>query len=342
MAIVLSEGFDAYAASADLANNWDFVALGAGISWNSTAGRLGGGAAVLAAGTAALQAQQTDQFAIGSSTPMGLAFWFKCTAAPSSLASFLGTFATGNTQLSVLRLNTDGTLHLASGDLNGRANGSTNVCDGQWHWIEEYNVAQNNGVYKCWVDGIVQWNTGISWSTAGTRTSLALYRVPTGTITIDDIFVVNDTSPSPTATDMPIGQRVISTLYPNADSAVQFTRSAGSDNYALVDDVGADGDTTYVEDGTSGHADEYDFTNMGFSPVTISGVQIVGRMKNSGAGTISTKLRAHSGATTSDGSSISLSSNYRNYRRCLTQNPDGSVAWTQTTVDAAKFGLTVV
>jgi hypothetical protein len=58
------------------------------------------------------------------------------------------------------------------------------------------------------------------------------------------------------------GELVSVLCKPSSDDATQFTPSAGTDNYAMVDDTAQDGDTTYVESGTVGHKDLYGYEDV--------------------------------------------------------------------------------
>lgn len=65
-------------------------------------------------------------------------------------------------------------------------------------------------------------------------------------------------------------------LLPDGDDTAQFTPSEGSDNYAMVDDDGQDGDTTYVESATVGDKDIYTFSDLpsGVSPAALTLVYV--------------------------------------------------------------------
>ena len=83
-----------------------------------------------------------------------------------------------------------------------------------------------------------------------------------------------------------VGALIPKLLVPNGDDSTQLTPSAGSDNYAMVDETEQDGDTTYVESDTSGHKDIYTFSDLasGFEPKVISVVMVAKEADAGGKG----------------------------------------------------------
>ncbi len=202
-------------------------------------------------------------------------------------------------------------------------------------------TAGSTATHKCYVDNVLQWNASTVMN-AATLGGFEFAGLGTGpTVTIDDIFWFDASSPSPTPADMPLGGRMITTLRPSGDDTVQFTRSAGSDNYALVDETVANSDTDYVQDNVSGHQDLYNFTDISFAPVSISAVNLAAVSMNPGGGVQNHKLRCKSSATTSDSASIMTPLSYQGTRFILNQDPATSTAWTQSGLNAAKFGITI-
>lgn len=118
------------------------------------------------------------------------------------------------------------------------------------------------------------WN-GLSGVSIGTRSLLGTtWWYTANSVTnverIDDI-AINDAS-GPYHDSWP-GLTKIVALKPNADtSQKQWSASTGSDNYALVDEVPHDGDSTYVYTSTEGAQDHYAVTD----PPDLTGLEIAG------------------------------------------------------------------
>lgn len=333
MGVLFSESWDSYGATADLSmNGWNVTSPWA---WASGEGRLGGGAIKVVNSSATILSKAGILGDPGGNTEVGTAFWMKCSAIPSANFNCM-TYNTSSAAYII------GMSILASTGYVD-AGGSINVADNQWHWIEYAASGGNSGTAttRIWVDGSKQrdWSQGgWGYGTPGIIDRLAFGGRSDVTLTIGAMFSFD----SSLVSSMPLGAKHIVVLRPTSDDSVQFSRSAGADNYALVSDSVADDDSTYVEDGTSGHADEYGYDNLPFVPSSILAVQQISRVKNPDVGSISFKQRCHSGATTSDGTSTAAPSNYQNFRRIYDQDPNTSSPWTATNLDAAKFGVTVV
>lgn len=162
---------------------------------------------------------------------------------------------------------------------------------------------------------------------------------------LDDIIVyADDGGNQPNAAQFPLGAQKIKTIWPNGDvsGGVQFSPNSGVTNYTQVDEQTMDGDTTYVEDGTSGHQDLYDYQALGFTPSAINGVMVNTTVKNPASGTINFKAICKSGATQSDGVSTISPGGYQTFLQEFGVDPNTSAAWTQSNLDAATFGVKVV
>jgi hypothetical protein len=136
------------------------------------------------------------------------------------------------------------------------------------------------------------------------------------------------------------------TVYPVADIQQEWTRSAGSDNYALVDEVTADDDTTYVETTADTNYDYYTMTTVaGFS--SIDTVTFYARCKAiEVGGTDFIKCAFY--CTDDNGSTdnyIGQTGNWRFADGYVTKSivaatdPITSASWTQTLMNTYAFGI---
>lgn len=207
-----------------------------------------------------------------------------------------------------------------------------------WYYIEsEITVHNSTGAMKLFIDGVaVLTLTGLD--NAGTANNYANQMRIGGNqsagalnFEFDDIYVVDAATR--------LGERRVETLRPTADTAEKdFTRSAGSDNYPLVDELTTNGDTDYVQGSTVGDLDLYDFANLSSTPTTINAVQVSSFCCKTDATARSVALQVKSGATSSDGSNFTLSSSYTKIDRILATDPNTAAAWTAANVNAAQAG----
>ena len=132
---------------------------------------------------------------------------------------------------------------------------------------------------------------------------------------------------------------------PSSDDSTQFTPSTGSDNYALIDEVVHDDDTTYVESSTVGHKDIYGFEDVS-SGYTVKAISIVTVAKKDDAGGRTIQPLSVQDSTERDvGSAITLTTSYPTTtgaasRTTLGLAPDGT-AWDNTKFNACKWGFEV-
>jgi len=131
----------------------------------------------------------------------------------------------------------------------------------------------------------------------------------------------------------------VDALYPNGDDVVQWSRSAGADNYALVDED-PPSDADYVYTTTNGHKDVYtleDWDGTGKTPLFV--VQWC-RAKKDSAGSQQIKLVMDDG-TESVSAAEDVLTSYRYVNRLLMAPPSGG-AWTDAVIDGLKVGQEAV
>lgn len=184
-------------------------------------------------------------------------------------------------------------------------------------------------------------NTGtasVNGISLGFNTMFGGASLPMGGI-FDDL-AVND--PSGTRNNSRIGQGGIIALFPIADTADKdFSRSAGSDNYSLVNSFPPDDDTTYVQHGVVDDMDLYQFQSMPTSLTTVSAVQLVGRMKSVYGSGAKGALTAKSDDTTLVQSWTAFGTAYGYQSKIMDTDPDTGVAWTDTKINSLQAGVTV-
>lgn len=340
MTLLFSDGFDSYAATADVLAKW--FTFASPWEWSSTAGRSGGGAIQAATTGNAVARPPVQEVTANNGIAVGMGFWLKISAAPGS-ASILARSIDPNANMGgTLRVNTSGMLVHHSTNGSAIVAGPTNVCDNDWHWVEVYwSVSTTNGTEKCFVDGVTQWNGVLGWNNNNPIKIVEFLSITGVTLTIDDFLLFNSAGSDFLPSSIPYGARLITTLRPSADTADKdFARSTGDDNYALIDEVNLD-TADYVESGTSGDQDLYDYSDLGFTPTQVNAVVLNAVVTNPAGGTVNFQQSAKSSSTTSQGTSTAAPASARTHQEPFYADPNGSIPWTGSAVDAAQFGIKV-
>lgn len=137
-----------------------------------------------------------------------------------------------------------------------------------------------------------------------------------------------------------LGQIKCQILVPDTDTADEdWTLSAGSDSYALVDDFPPDDDTTYLESNTNG-----DMTGLGVSSLeaytaSVLAVRPIGFITSTDATDHTVRLNVKSGSTVENDANavIPATGSYAYYQGDLIElDPDTAAAWTISGVNAAE------
>lgn len=346
--LLFTDGFDSYAATADMTKKWASNSNTTNVTWNSTAGRYGAGAvSLVTSGNLAsfLRATANDTFCF--------AFWFKASAKPSaSNLPFIWMLDNSNSFNTNFGPCASLALNASSGAIGYRvwagalscSYGTIDVCDNAFHWIEYYfKGATSGGRTKVVIDGTVDIDFTGNAGNAAAMDRYAISGQGGTTITIDD-FIVWDNQAGTltgdlTTTNFPIGTSRIETLRPSAaGSSTQWTPSAGS-NFQCVDETVPNGDTDYVNVTTSNQKDLYAFGNLSATPSAVVGVVVNAYAKNATSGNMSLKGTAHSGASDSTSAATTVPSAYRTLQFNIPQDPNTSAAWTGAGVDGAEFGV---
>lgn len=234
-----------------------------------------------------------------------------------------------------------------------RANGATGIvqfvapfCLGfqRWHWIEVRATMQTSGSVEVRVDGQTVINVTATDFRDGTADALTALRIYGARMNrqYDEIVICDGTGS--TFNDFFGELRIVQTV-PDADgSVVNWTASAGTDVSCVDDAIAAyNGDTDYISSSTADQ--ESLFSHGAFTLTNITSVKFVQlstMARDDGTNTFRQLVR--SGGTTFDnGSDINPVSaaagvyDWYNHRREL--DPNGSIAWTETSINAAEFGV---
>lgn len=147
----------------------------------------------------------------------------------------------------------------------------------------------------------------------------------------DDLIVLDESFP---------GHLRIYPFKPDADDTQGLTRSAGSDNYALVDEAANDGDTTYVYSSAGRVYDLYNFTVVegpsGIRWTNVKAVLLSSFSKELAAESGYSRGVIEQGLYAYDTLPLDLETYYEHQQHFWQVNPDTGVAWA---VDDLTGGL---
>lgn len=241
--------------------------------------------------------------------------------------------ADANGAIKVARSNAE----VASAPLGTSANGV--IASDSWFYCEvEFVLSDTVGECRVWINGakvidISGVDTKGQTSTVVERIRMSVSGNGSGGMYLDDIYL--------TDTAARLGESRVYVLEPNADDAVQWTRSAGSTNFSCVDESPFN-TTDWVASATVGHKDRYGFADLPYVPAAIHAVQTSMFAARDDAASRIVRSNLDSNGTVVNGGDFGLSATYLQRTDLFTLNPDGSVAWSAAAVAALKAGPEVV
>jgi len=159
------------------------------------------------------------------------------------------------------------------GDLLGT--GTHYITAGNWYFIEfGAYIDDTAGTVQVYIDGMLDIDlSGVDTQPLPTDTAdgilLGGYTVNNSTeLRLGQLYICDDQG---TEHNTFLGDCRVIAQVPTGDGAhSDWTCSAGSDHYALVDDVPPDGDTTYVGSATVGAMDTFTFDDIGIDGTVIA------------------------------------------------------------------------
>jgi len=214
-----------------------------------------------------------------------------------------------------------------------------------WYWIEFKTLCNGStGTYELRVGGVSRLSASGQNTKAGSNNYHNVFRmlgVSNTHCRFDDIYILDG---SGSINNDFLGNRKVVALYPNGDvnGYTDFTCSSGSTHYALVDENPVNDDTDYVEDGTSGHKDLWDYPALTGTGSNIAGIQINSMVRETDATSMTLNTLIKSGATEDAGTGEVIgSTSYKVLKRIAETDPNTAAPWTVSGVNAAQFGVKV-
>lgn len=149
----------------------------------------------------------------------------------------------------------------------------------------------------------------------------------------------NNAIPAPTF----YGDSTVRTLIPDGNGTYsQLTGSDGNstDNYLLVDELTLN-NADYVEGGTVGLKDTYQFGNLPVGAGTVTGVQVVATARSTEPAGKKLKFSGRSNTQDFSSAAKTLTTTFADYSNLYEVNPTTGLPWTDAEINSAEFGVEV-
>lgn len=329
MALILVDGFE------DL-SSWTL----AGAATFTATGARHGSAASLSGGTGVATyliptAQESATVTVGAA--------FKFSGSSANLIS-LCSDASFTSHLDVF-LNTSGGIDVKRGATVLASTAISIMSNGVWKYIEfQATLSDTVGAFTLRMDGVqLLALSGQDTKNAGTKTTFDSVKVGctggagTPTTMVDDLYLMAGVG------DSFLGDCTVETLYPNGNGNANVWVGSDADstnNYLLVNEVGAPVTTSYTGSAVTGQQDMYTMTDLVATAGTILGVCHQAYAIKTDSGLKQLKLVNRRAADTKS-AALDLTQTYAPFHYVLATDPEGG-AWTFANVNALQSGIEVV
>ena len=215
------------------------------------------------------------------------------------------------------------------------ATGTVSVANDTWFHVEAYfSIANVGGEIKTWIDGIADIDyTGDTQPSASDQIeSFQIRNRLNVSFWVDDLHA---------ATSRIYDRRVLAAV-PTSDNTAQLTASGGGDNYADVDEVPPDDDTTYVYTDTDAQKDLYGHGGVDLTDYTTPfWLAVWARGRKTVANGDQLRLLLSSNGTEDQGDFEDLLTTWAGYiQKVWVNDPDTAAAWAnEAAIDAVLIGI---
>jgi len=343
MALIFTEGFDAYTSDADAEQRGWHIESGIGVAISSDYRRGDSGYGVGMNSSYAFYRYLPTTY---TTVYVGFAQLKRQNGTPSpdmSNAWFYVGDESGAHQVQ-LHINADHSISAWLGDhstlLGSTAAGVYPTSTSQWnYWEVKVTIDNSAGEVVLRKNEEVVLNLTSQDTKYGSDYIGRLYWRPVYNnigISLDDIYV--DSSQFH-------GNCVVKTFMPDSDSATHtdFERSGGSFDYECVDEIPPNDDTDYIKSSTVGHISTFGITTGSLN--TVKGINVKNFARLVGGGTRSIKPIVRSNGADYQGTEVEVTTGptyiCEPTAGIWETDPDDSNAWTQTKLEAAEFGLEI-
>lgn len=332
MTIQLIEGFDLVGSSTDL------LARGASYSEGvvtASAGRFGGNGYKISTGTANILS-----FQFTFANYVTVSFWYKIETISASVISCIADVSVSSYQNvnchTGLQLAADGSIAVGGdGNIPIASSPAGLIQPNTWHHIE-YQVHLNaSGTGILTVDGVEVVNVSGDFLESTQANVFQLVGDSTHQW-FDDVVYRDDASTYPAL----LGEHKIHTLLPSGDTA----QADWAGGYTDIDDplyATNDGDTTYISATTLNDKSEFGLGGLSESPSEVHAVQVTTDARKTDAGTKALTSYLDSSGGRGDGTEFSVSETYSSRTDIHETDPNGSIPWTTSAVNAVEVGVEI-
>ena len=208
-----------------------------------------------------------------------------------------------------------------------------------WHYIEvKIFFSDTVGTVEFYVDGVsAGGSTGLDTCYITGEGAVGVFFGGRGWI--DDVYV-NDGSGS--YNNDFLGDVTIETVRPTSDSSpLQWTATPGATHYTGIDEA-AYSATDYITHDVVGERDQFGIGNLTTNPSSIHAVAVNSNATKTDTGSVSLKQYIKSSASENLSAADALAyGSVLNYQHIVERDPNGTIAWTKSAVDAAEIGVEV-
>ncbi len=341
MAFVFCDGFDSYAATADVTKKWDVLGPW---TWASASGVLGGGCMQVASAISANAIKKAIRPSAAGVTHDRIAFNFKFSTTPASNVTFFQWSQSGTQCGRLDVLTTTGQIRVATSASVSIGTTASNYCDNAWHYAElDYSISGTTASATLRIDGSSVVSGSQTGSNGGNANDQVIF-FPVGagvTFSIDDVICWDDQGSA--FNSAPLGIRYIETLRPSAaGDQTEFDHTGGASNYQSVNETSSDTNATYVSSSTSGRFDLYQFGDLGGTPASITAV-VANHFSRAVTSDLPNVRAKAKNTNTVNGATVSVNSrDYKTYQQVFETDPATSSAWATSGVNSAQFGMELV
>lgn len=267
-------------------------------------------------------------------------FYFRIATAPSAdEEEMYVVLDTGGSYKCYLTLNSSRNIKAYNNASSLIATGSTVLSTNTWYRIElQTSTGSGNTTFILKIDGADEINTTANQLTDNHGSVRLGKHTNLNARSID--FYYDDAAWSDSAF---IGAGQCLKMAPDSNgSTAQWTGGTNSSDYAEVDEIPTDGDTTYIR--STGSAGDVHLvglvstTTAGISG-TINAVKAWARIRENTDVTTATRVRVRSSSTNNDTSSSDPTTTYANRFNLLLTDPATSSAWTTSGLDSVEIGV---
>jgi hypothetical protein len=205
----------------------------------------------------------------------------------------------------------------------------------------EIEFSQTVGEFRLWLNGVQIINaTGLdNCDTANTDCRYVRSSISSGLDTdwwVDDWYITDGSRIT--------GSPFVLSLHPTSDGGVNvWTASSGTDEYAMVDDLTSDTDSTYNQASTAGDESRHGCENLPAYVTDVVSVSAIAWLRKTDATARSARVLLNSNGAEVVGTTLTLTTSYGGSLVAPQDvDPDTTAAWTLAAVDALEVGYEVV